>query len=61
MGNVTMMSNNIKHTNLESFMWSIPVIFAGLADVGGAIVAPVVDVYKNVTGITDARLNRDRN
>ena len=56
-----MMSINIKHTNLESFMWSIPVIFAGLADVGGAIVAPVVDVYKNVTGITDARWNRDRN
>ena len=27
------------HSHLESLMWSIPVIFAGLADVGGAIVA----------------------
>ena len=28
-----------RHLHLESLMWSIPVIFAGLADVGGAIVA----------------------
>ena len=40
-------------------MWSIPVIFAGLADVGGAIVASVVDVYENVTDITDACWDRN--
>ena len=28
-----------RQSHLESLMWSIPVIFAGLADGGGAIVA----------------------
>ena len=41
-------------------MQSIPVILAGLADGGGAMVAALVDVYKNVTEITDAETNRDR-
>ena len=42
-------------------MQSIPVILAGLSDGGGAMmVAALVDVYKNVTEITDAETNRDR-
>ena len=44
-------------------MQSIPVILAGLADGGGAMmVAALVDVYKNVTALRslDAETNRDR-